>query len=134
MQIRKARLTDVQAIQALVNQFAREELMLPLSIGDIYERLRDFLLIEMDGTVVACGAIHVTWETLVELRSLAVSREHDVLFAPLNQFGAVANAMSAGGAGRTEAVINPFNLKWRRQTSCGSAAHRARHHIRPDPF
>lgn len=74
-EIRKARLTDVSAIHQLVNAFAKEELMLPLSIGDITERLRDFHMAEIDGRIVGVGAIHVTWDRLVELRSLAVLKE-----------------------------------------------------------
>ncbi len=72
--IRKARVTDIPRIHALVNAFAKEELMLPLSIGDITERLRDFHLAEDDGAVVGCVALHVVWEGLVEVRSLAVER------------------------------------------------------------
>ncbi|MBN2711917.1 MAG: N-acetyltransferase [Planctomycetes bacterium] len=74
MEIRKARLQDVKGIHSLVAEFASKDAMLPLSIGDIYERLRDFFVIDdAEGRIIACGAIHVTWESLVELRSLAVS-------------------------------------------------------------
>lgn len=72
--IRKARCEDVPVIHRLVKTFADQELMLPLSIGDITERLRDFLLADLDGTLVGCGAVRITWETLVELRSLAVDK------------------------------------------------------------
>jgi amino-acid N-acetyltransferase len=73
--IRRARVSDIPAIHRLVNEFAREELMLPLSIGEITERIRDFLVADGEGEDLAgCVAIHVTWERLVELRSLAVSR------------------------------------------------------------
>ena len=74
--IRKSRLNDLHAIHALVNEFAKEGLMLPLSVGDLTERLRDFLVAEEDGEVVGSVAVHIIWETLVELRSLAVAREH----------------------------------------------------------
>ena len=74
--IRKARTADVNTIQELVKQFADQELMLPLAVGEIYERLRDFHVAEIEGRIVGTGAIHVTWESLAELRSLAVMAEH----------------------------------------------------------
>lgn len=50
--------------------------MIPLSIGDVIERLRAFLVAETpDGTLVGCVAVDATWDRLVEIRSLAVSRE-----------------------------------------------------------
>lgn len=73
--IRSARLNDVTAIHALVNKFATRQVMLPLSFGDITERLRDFLLVERDGQLLGTVAVHVTWDTLVEIRSLAVLEE-----------------------------------------------------------
>lgn len=75
--IRKAKVTDVPVIHSLVRTFAGDNLMLPLSFGDITERLRDFqLFTDSKGYVLGCVALHVTWETLVEVRSLAVSRDH----------------------------------------------------------
>jgi len=73
--IRKARLNEIPAIHALVNDFAREEIMLPVSIGDVTGRLRDFhVAVGEDGALTGTVALHVTWETLVEIRSLAVKR------------------------------------------------------------
>ena len=74
--IRKARLTDIHAIHALIKPFAAEEIMLPLSVGEVTERLRDFLVAEEEGRLVGTVAVHVTWGTLVEVRSLAVDRSH----------------------------------------------------------
>ncbi|MBM4033762.1 MAG: N-acetyltransferase [Planctomycetes bacterium] len=76
MSVRKARVADAAAIHELVNRFARREKMLPLSLGQVYERLRDFFVCERRGRVVACGALHVVWEDLAEVRSLAVQREY----------------------------------------------------------
>ena len=72
MAVRKARVADAAAIQALVNFYARQERMLSLSLSDVYERLRDFCVCEEDGEVVGCCALHVVWEELAEIRSLAV--------------------------------------------------------------
>ena len=75
--IRKARFGDLDAIMGLVREFARKELMLPLSVGDTVERLRDFWVAEgEDGKIVGCAALHVTWIGLMEIRSVAV-READ---------------------------------------------------------
>lgn len=76
MSVRKARVDDAPAIHALVNRFARKEKMLPLPLGLVYERLRDFFVYERRRRVLACGALHVVWEDLAEVRSLAVEREH----------------------------------------------------------
>ena len=73
MTIRKAKTDDVAVIHSLVKVFAAENKMLPLSFGDITERIRDFLLIEEEGEVFGCVAVHVVWEGLLEIRSLAVS-------------------------------------------------------------
>lgn len=73
MLIRKAKVTDVTVIQSLVKPFAEARKMLALSFGDITERLRDFSILEDDaGEPIGCVAVHIVWERLVELRSLAV--------------------------------------------------------------
>jgi len=73
IKVRKARLKDVPYIRKLVNKFASEGKMLPLSLNQIYERLRDFWVIEKDEKVVGCGALKIMWEDLGEIRSLAIS-------------------------------------------------------------
>ena len=73
--IRKAKLTDVKTIQALVNQYADSGQMLPRTLNEIYEHLRDFHVYEDGGALVGVCALHVSWDGLAELRSLAV--RHD---------------------------------------------------------
>jgi amino-acid N-acetyltransferase len=75
MLIRKAKLTEVHAIHRLIAHFAAQDRMLPLPIGQVTERLRDFLVADEKGQIVGVVAVHVTWGRLVELRSLAV--RHD---------------------------------------------------------
>jgi len=75
MGVRKACVGDVPAIHALVNQFAREERMLALSLSDVYDRLRDFSVYDEDGEVIGCCALHVVWDSLAEIRSLAVATD-----------------------------------------------------------
>lgn len=70
--IRKARLTDIKGIYDLIQPFAKQEIMLPLALGDLVERIRDFHVAEENGEVIGSVALHVAWDTLVEIRSLAV--------------------------------------------------------------
>lgn len=75
MKIRKATITDVKDIQKLVNEFARREEMIPRSINELYENLRDFFVAEDDKRITGVCALHVLWEDLAEIRSLAVHKE-----------------------------------------------------------
>ncbi len=71
--IRKARMSDVKAIQKLIAEYARKGDMLPRSLSEIYENLRDYFVFEENGgEVVGSAAIHFMWEDLAEVRSLAV--------------------------------------------------------------
>jgi len=75
MMIRKAKISDPPVIMELVNRFAARGLMLPRALNEIYENLRDFFLCEDNGRVLGCAALHVAWEGLGEIRSLAVVEE-----------------------------------------------------------
>ena len=70
--IRKARVPDVPELQRLINHFAERDEMLPRSLNTIYESIRDFFVLEEDGRVIGCCALHVTWGDLAEIKSLAV--------------------------------------------------------------
>ena len=70
--IRKAVLPDVEEMFELVNYYADKGLMLPRSRSTLYENIRDFVIIEMDGEIIGIGALHVLWNDLAELRTLAV--------------------------------------------------------------
>jgi len=71
--IRKARMEDVKVIQKLIAEYARKGDMLPRSLSEIYENLRDyFVCVEDDGEVIGSAAVHLMWEDLAEVRSLAV--------------------------------------------------------------
>ncbi len=71
--LRKARVGDVAQIRQLINVYAQQEVMLPRAIGELYENIRDFFVIEKEDRIIACGALHVTWEEYGEILSLAVS-------------------------------------------------------------
>jgi len=69
---RKARVEDVLSIQKLINDYAKADKMLPRSLNEIYENIRDYTIIEVGGKIIACTALHVLWEDLAEIKSLAV--------------------------------------------------------------
>lgn len=69
----RATVGDVDAITDLVNFWAARGEMLPRTKGETYENLRDFFVIREHGEVVACGALHIVWADIAELKSLAVS-------------------------------------------------------------
>ncbi len=74
--IRKAKTGDVKEIKNLVNRFARQELMLPRSLEETYDQLRDFFVCRGgDDHLLACGALHVSWKEMGEIRSLAVAED-----------------------------------------------------------
>jgi amino-acid N-acetyltransferase len=73
--IRKARIADVRPIQTLVNSYAEQGQMLPRSLNDLYENLRDFSVYEVDRTIIGVCALHISWDGLAEIRSLAVQTE-----------------------------------------------------------
>src|SRR3989304_357187 len=75
-QLRKAKVADVPAIQRLINQFADRGEMLPRSLNEIYENLRDFVVIENESRIIACAACHINWEDLAEVKALAVEEDH----------------------------------------------------------
>ena len=72
MNIRKARLSDSEAIHKLVNHYAKKGLMLPRSRSAIYEYIRNYSVMEEDGEVIGVGALSILWLDLAEIRTLAV--------------------------------------------------------------
>ncbi len=74
--IRKARITDVNQIKNLINRFANEGKMLPVSVNQLYEGLRNFSVIELNGEVIGCGALKIMWEDLAEISSTAVMEKY----------------------------------------------------------
>lgn len=74
--IRKATLKDARKIQELINYYARMGYMLPRSLNQIIEDIRDFTVAEIDEEIVGCVALHLFWENLAEIRSLAVKENH----------------------------------------------------------
>lgn len=69
----RATVRDAEGIARLVNSWAAQGQMLPRTLGETYENLRDFFVVRDDeGKVVGCGALHIVWADMAELKSLAV--------------------------------------------------------------
>jgi len=75
LRAQRAEVADARAIHELVSGFARKGEMLPRTMAELYENLRDFSVLRDGDGVVACGALHIMWEDLAEIRSLAVREE-----------------------------------------------------------
>ncbi len=72
----RASISDAQAIHDLVNTFARRGEMLPRTMAEVYENLRDYYVVrDASGEAVACGGLHILWEDLGEIKSLAVRED-----------------------------------------------------------
>lgn len=72
--IRKANVEDIPQIQALINKFAGQDRMLPRSLNELYENIRDFWVYEERGKIAGCAALHFSWKDLSEIKSLAVEK------------------------------------------------------------
>ncbi|ACH39451.1 N-acetylglutamate synthase [Citrifermentans bemidjiense Bem] len=71
--IRKAKISDVKEIQKLLTSFASRGEMLSRSLSELYEALRDFYVFEEEGMLLGTSALHIVWEDLAEVRSVAVA-------------------------------------------------------------
>jgi amino-acid N-acetyltransferase len=70
--IRRARISDVKEVQKLINGFAKEHKLIQRSLNDLYDNIRDILVYEAKGKIMGTLSLHVSWEDLAEIRSLAV--------------------------------------------------------------
>lgn len=80
LEIRMATVRDVHGMSALINQYASSNVMLARGPQYLYQHIQDYMVITapslVDGkeTVIACGALHVLWSDLAEIRSMAVHK------------------------------------------------------------
>ncbi|CAB4957117.1 MAG: amino-acid N-acetyltransferase [Actinobacteria bacterium] len=72
--IRPARTSDVKAIRQLVDSYAAPGQMLSKETVTLYESVQEFTVAEVDGKVIGCGALHVLWDDLAEVRTVAVDK------------------------------------------------------------
>jgi amino-acid N-acetyltransferase len=73
LDVRKARMSDIAPMLALINSYAAGGTMLPRTEFEISESMRDFSIAESSGGLVGCGALHFYSPTTGEIRSLAVN-------------------------------------------------------------
>ena len=70
--IRRASTADTKIIQKTLDYYATQGLLLPRSLNDLYDNLRDFIVFEENQQIVGVSSLHVCWDDLGEIRSLAV--------------------------------------------------------------
>ncbi|MDH6179844.1 amino-acid N-acetyltransferase [Microbacteriaceae bacterium SG_E_30_P1] len=74
--VRRARTSDIPGIQDLVEPLAQRRILLGKDRVTLYEAVQEFRVAEAgDGSLVGCGALHVMWEDLGEVRTLAVRED-----------------------------------------------------------
>ncbi|MSQ41900.1 MAG: N-acetyltransferase [Dehalococcoidia bacterium] len=73
--VERATVRDVAGIHELVNFWAAKGELLPRTLGETYENLRDFFVVREGDRVVGCVALHIMWADLAEVRSLAVTED-----------------------------------------------------------
>ena len=71
--LRKAQIGDVKEIQKLLTLYASRGDMLSRSLSELYEALRDYYVAVEDGQLLGTAALHIVWEDLAEVRSVAVA-------------------------------------------------------------
>ena len=73
--IRKARISDVKEIQQLIKLYSARGNILPRSLSDLYDHLRDIFVFVRNRKVIGVCALHICWDDLAEIRSLVVREE-----------------------------------------------------------
>ncbi|MGA3095396.1 MAG: N-acetyltransferase [Bryobacteraceae bacterium] len=73
--VRKAAMRDIRPIMEIIDSYAARGLMLPRTEFEISEAIRDFTVVDCDGDLLGCGALHFYTPTTGEIRSLAVRED-----------------------------------------------------------
>ena len=95
LDIRRARTSDVPAMKALVDIYSGK-ILLEKNLVTLYEAVQEFWIAEFDGELIGCGALHVLWSDLGEVRTVAVHpkvRGHGVGHAIVNRLLDVAREL-----------------------------------------
>ena len=100
MRTRKAILPDAEQIHELIGAYSGDGTLLPRTLPEICENVRDFVVLEDDGRIIGCGALHLYGTHLAEIRSITVARGR-------------REKAAAGGWSK---------LCWRRRSGIGSVA------------
>ena len=75
---RGAIFSDVEPLHKLLNGYAGDGLMLSRSRNSIYENIRDYIVAVDSDNVVGVGALHMVWDRLAEIRSLAIVSDYKI--------------------------------------------------------
>ena len=70
--VRPAKTSDIKKVRSIVDSFAAQRRLLSKETVTLFEAVQEFTVAEVDGEVVGCGALHVLWEDLAEVRTVAV--------------------------------------------------------------
>jgi amino-acid N-acetyltransferase len=73
LSVRPARTSDVPAIRKIAQPLVEKRVLLGKEMVELYESIQEFVVAELDGEIVGFGALHVMWQDLAEVRTLAVS-------------------------------------------------------------
>ncbi|MCK6066490.1 MULTISPECIES: amino-acid N-acetyltransferase [Microbacterium] len=73
--VRPARTADVRGIHRLLDPYVQRRILLGKDLVVLYESVQQFVVAEADGELIGCGALHVIWEDLAEIRTLIVVDE-----------------------------------------------------------
>ncbi len=76
MKIRPAKVQDVKQMHRIIEFYADNKEMLHRSLNSIYENIQEYVVAEVKGKVIGCGALHVSWDNLAEVKALAVERSY----------------------------------------------------------
>lgn len=76
LNIRPARTSDVVIIRALCEPLVEKRILLGKELVELYESIQEFVVAEQDGKVVGCGALHVMWQDLAEVRTVVVDQNY----------------------------------------------------------
>jgi amino-acid N-acetyltransferase len=76
VEIRPAKSTDVKGIRRLIDTYAPQRRLLSKETVTLYESVQEFTVAVDNGEVIGCGALHVLWEDLAEVRTLAVAEKY----------------------------------------------------------
>lgn len=70
--VRPAKTSDIKKVRSIVDSFAAQRRLLSKETVTLFEAVQEFTVAEVDSEVVGCGALHVLWEDLAEVRTVAV--------------------------------------------------------------
>lgn len=74
MTVRRAVIGDAAGILDVIQPYVDDDIVLPIPVYKLYERIRDFYVTEDDGVITGCGSLMIMWHDLAEIRSLVVRK------------------------------------------------------------